>query len=415
MQAFSVNGTDTAFSAMGVFATVSNSSGTVHAYFNNSVDHSVAITQNAHNIGASMNDTIKAYIDKAQNTLDIAIYNHSDALITTAINDAYNRGVAVRYLTCGSTATLALGDLDTNIPVLEKQGGSGIMHNKFVVIDADITDSSWVITGATNWTNGQLFDDYNNLILIQDQSIARTYKLEFNEMWGSDSLQPNANNALFGANKTDNTPHHFLVNGDAMEVYFSPSDNTTNKLIDAFQTANDELNFALLVFTQNDLGWALENVHNNSIIVQGIIEQVNTTGSEYQYLIDAGIDVRSHTGVPHIMHHKYAIIDQSLASSDPLVITGSHNWSAAAENSNDENTVFYYNQNIANQYYQEFIERYNELAPTSSQLEENYPEEKGKLLYITDALGRKATAKKGEIQFYIYQNGTVKKQLQLQP
>lgn len=414
-QAFSINGTDTAFSAIGVFATVSNSSGTVHAYFNNSVDHSVAITQNAHNIGTSMNDTIKAYIDKAQHTLDIAIYNHSDALITTAINDAYNRGVVVRYLTCGSTATLALGDLDTNIQVLEKQGGSGIMHNKFVVIDADITDSSWVITGATNWTNGQLFDDYNNLLLIQDQSIARTYELEFNEMWGSDSLQPNANNALFGPNKTDNTPHHFLVNGDAMEVYFSPSDNTTNKLIDAFQTADEELNFALLVFTQNDLGWALENVHNNGVTVQGIIEQVNTNGSEYQYLIDAGIDVRSHTGVPHIMHHKYAIIDQSLASSDPLVITGSHNWSAAAENSNDENTVFYYNQNIANQYYQEFIERYNELAPTSSQLEENNSEENGKLLYITDALGRKTAAKKGEVQFYIYQNGTIKKQLQLQP
>ena len=413
-QAFSVNGTDTAFSAIGTFATVSNSSGNVYAYFNNSVDHSVAITQNAHNISTSMNDTIKAYIDKSQHTLDIAIYNHSDALITTAINDAYNRGVAVRYLTCGSTATLALGDLDTNIHVLEKQGGSGIMHNKFVVIDADITDSSWVITGATNWTTGQLFDDYNNLLLIQDQSIARTYELEFNEMWGSDSLQPNANNALFGPNKTDNTPHKFLVNGDAMEVYFSPSDNTTNKLIDAFQTANDELNFALLVFTQNDLGWALENLHNNSVTVQGIIEQVNTTGSEYQYLIDAGIDVRSHTGVQHIMHHKYAIIDQALASSDPLVITGSHNWSAAAENSNDENTVFYYNQNIANQYYQEFIERYNELAPTSSQLEENKPQGKGKLLYITDALGRKTAAKKGEVQFYIYQNGTVKKQLHLQ-
>ena len=98
-------------------------------------------------LATTMNDTIKSYIDKAQHTLDIAIYNHSDALITTAINDAYNRGVAVRYLTCGSTTTLALGDLDTNIHVLEKQGGSGIMHNKFVVIDADLTDSSWVITG----------------------------------------------------------------------------------------------------------------------------------------------------------------------------------------------------------------------------------------------------------------------------
>ena len=97
----------------------------MYAYFNNSVDHSVAITQNAQ-ILALHERHIKSYIDKAQHTLDIAIYNHSDALITTAINDAYNRGVAVRYLTCGSTATLALGDLDTNIHVLEKQGGSGI-------------------------------------------------------------------------------------------------------------------------------------------------------------------------------------------------------------------------------------------------------------------------------------------------
>ena len=47
------------------------------------------------------------------------------------------------------------------------------MHNKFVIIDANNADSAWVISGGTNWTNNQLFDDFNNLILIQDQSLAK--------------------------------------------------------------------------------------------------------------------------------------------------------------------------------------------------------------------------------------------------
>lgn len=413
-QAFSVNGTDTAFTAVGIFATVSNSSGAVHAYFNKSVDNTVAITQNAQNIGTAINDTIKAYIDKAQHTLDIAIYNHSDALITTAINDAYNRGVIVRYLTCASTSSLAVSNLDPSIPVFEKPNGAGIMHNKFVIVDANVTDSCWVLTGSTNWTSGQLFDDPNNLIAIQDQSIARTFEIEFNEMWGSKLELPDANNALFGSSKKNNTPHHFLVNGSAMEVYFSPSDNTTNKIVNAIETTNNNLNFALLVFTNNDLGWSIEDLYNTGVPIQGIIEQTNTTGSEYQYLIDAGVDVRSHTGVSNIFHHKYCIIDQAIASSDPTLITGSHNWSAAAENDNDENTIIYHNQNIANQYYQEFIERFNELTPSAIE-ESVHPSSTKKLLYKSDPLGRKINPKKGSIQFLIYDDGSVEKKFLLTP
>lgn len=410
-QAFSTNGFDTTFSAIGVFATVSNSSGTINAYFNKSVDYSVAITQNANDIGTAINDTIKAYIDKAQHTLDIAIYNHSDALISTAINDAHNRGVTVRYLTCGSTATTALGDLDPSIATFEKPSGNGIMHNKFVIIDANVTDSCWVLTGSTNWTAGQLFDDPNNLIAIQDQSVARTFELEFNEMWGGTGIVANPSNAKFGADKSNNTPHHFLVNGDAMEIYFSPTDNTTNHLVKAIETTDDELNFALLVFTHNNLGWAIEDLHNNSVIVKGIIEQVSTTGSEYQYLVDAGVDVLSHMGVSNIFHHKYCIIDQAITSSDPTIITGSHNWSAAAEDSNDENTIFLHNQNIANQYYQEFVERYNELVGASLQ---ELDREKKKLLYITDLLGKKVLPKANEVQLYIYEGGVVEKRLFIQ-
>ncbi len=51
------------------------------------------------------------------------------------------------------------------------------------------------------------------------------------------------------------------------------------------------------------------------------------------------------------LHHKCAVIDGE------LVITGSHNWSAAANHENDENTLFIHDASIANQYEQEFQAR----------------------------------------------------------
>lgn len=361
VQGISYDNSDTTYSAITPFATISNSSGEIRVCFNHSVDTTVASIENAQVSGVYTNDSIKAYIDKAQHTLDVAVYNHSDGLITSAINDAYNRGVRVRYITCESTATLALGSLNDGIPVLERPEGMGIMHNKFIVVDANVFDSCWVLTGSTNWTSGQIFDDPNHLVMIQDQSVARTFEIEFNEMWGSDGDNPNASNAKFGANKKNNTPHHFTVNGQPFEVYFSPSDNTTTNIVNAIKTADYEIDFGLLVFTNNQLAWAIEDQYNLGVEVNGIIEQVNTQESEYEYLTELGANVLSHQEVDDIFHHKYCIIDHANVDSDPTVVTGSHNWSGAAETNNDENTIIIHDASITNQFYQEFHQRMNEI------------------------------------------------------
>ena len=78
----------------------------------------------------------------------------------------------------------------------------------------------------------------------------------------------------------------------------------------------------------------------------GAIEQVNTTGSEFDYLVSNGIQVYHHS-LSGDLHHKYCIIDHSDVESDPLVITGSHNWSSTAENVNDENTVIVHDARVA--------------------------------------------------------------------
>ena len=235
------------------------------------------------------------------------------------------------------------------------------MHNKFIVIDADIADSAWVLSGSTNWTSNQIFNDPNHIIMVQDQSVARTYEIEFNEMWGSEGDEADPDNAKFGNAKSNNTPHHFIVNGNAFEVYFSPSDNTTYNISNALKTANDEIDFGLLVFTNNQLGTTIAEQHENGVVVNGIIEQVNVEGSEYEFLVNEGINVVSHQGFGDSFHHKYCIVDHNNTDSDPLVITGSHNWSAAAETNNDENTMIIHDANIANQFYQEFYQRLNEI------------------------------------------------------
>ena len=48
------------------------------------------------------------------------------------------------------------------------------------------------------------------------------------------------------------------------------------------------------------------------------------------------------------------------------VLTGSHNWSASAENSNNENTLIVHDADVANQYLQEFAARYTQFGGTDS-------------------------------------------------
>ena len=61
-------------------------------------------------------------------------------------------------------------------------------------------------------------------------------------------------------------------------------------------------------------------------------------------------------GEDSLLHHKYLIVDVD-STSDPTVVTGSMNWSANGDDTNDENTLIIHDAPIANQFYQEFAAR----------------------------------------------------------
>ena len=366
---FSVNGIDTAYSAMGIYCTQSLSSGNMITYFNLPVDNSVAINQNSLQLFEAIDDTLIAYIDRATETIDITIYDFNlsnISNISNAINAAYNRGVLVRVISDGSLAASNSGitALNPNInKIASPTGGSyGIMHNKFAIIDAKHADPNkpLVWTGATNWQDGQINRDANNVIIFQDQSLAKAYTLEFNEMWGDSSTVPNLTNSKFGPFKTDNTPHEFNIGGKRVESYFSPSDNVNSKLVNTINTANNSIYFASMVITRADIAQAIIDKAALGVDAYGITHTSNGTTTWNQLVTGLPVGhLQANTDSANsIMHHKYVIIDQENNSSDSQLWTGSHNWSNNANVRNDENTVVVHDQNIANQFYQEFHARF---------------------------------------------------------
>lgn len=382
------------------FATRSLSTGQIKVYFNHSIDESVAggLIPDGQSVAAVINETISR-INSAQQTIDVAMYNNSRADLTDALKAAADRGVRVRYVAAEETENYALQPAP-NFPVV--YGNTyALMHNKFLVIDADLPAHAWVMGGSMNWTNVNINNDYNNTLFIQDQSLARTYELEFEEMWGSTSALPNLNESRFGPEKKNNTPHKFIIGGIPVESWFSPSDRTTSHITEAIYTADHEALFGLLTFTKDEQADALANRFLDNVSVRGLIENTGDVGSEFQYLLGYGIDVQRHV-FPGTMHHKYGIIDAGSPDSEPVLVTGSHNWTFAAETENDENTLIFHDANLALLYKAEFEQRWQENvtsvdSPDSLPLElypnpafsEIYLKNEGEgMVIITDVLGR---------------------------
>lgn len=352
---FSVAGMDTAFSSVGIYSTASSQPGSIRAYFNQAVDNSVSLGSNATSIGAAIVDTIAAVIGRAEATIEVAVYNVNSYTLVGALNDAVDRGVDVRYIAEGQNSNSALSILDPAVPVLYRTNATGSgMHNKFLVVDADDPLRATVLTGSTNWTQGNLLTDPNNLVIVQDQALARTYRVEFEEMWGGSGSQPDLGNSRFGASKVDNTPHFFLIGGIPVECWFSPSDGVTGRIRAQIDAAEQSIGIALFIQTENSLRDALIVAMDRGVSVSGIVDDVFAPGSDFTALLNAGADIYSDDGLQRLVHHKYAIIDHADPGLDPVVITGSHNWTASANSVNDENTLVIHDPAIADQFHQEW-------------------------------------------------------------
>ena len=262
------------------------------------------------------------------------------------------------------------------------------MHNKFAVVDG-----TWVWTGSWNFTindtygseanrtAGVLSGHTNHGVEVRSEDLADEYTNEFNEMYGSSSSTPDHSASNFHGRKHDTTVHHTVtVGGKTVEVYFSPNEGGLARVIDAVENDADEsAHFCIYAFSDQDLTDALKEKWEGSTTestgtltgfkLQGVFE-----GGYWNQYWSASMDMTARDGSPdqstkwnnkaevyfdgedNLLHHKYLILDVN-TESDPMVVTGSMNWSANGDDTNDENTLIIHDAAIANQFYQEFAAR----------------------------------------------------------
>lgn len=346
----------------------------IKCYFNFPVNQNISTGTYANYLNGSFPDTIAAYINRAKFSVDVALYNYTStatgsvAKIATAINNAWLRGVVIRWIYNGSSTNSGLSLLIPGINTLASPTttGYGIMHNKFIAIDANSLDSTdaFIITGSYNFSSAQTFSDYNNLLIINSKNVAQTFYNEFNKMWGSTGLVPNVATSRFGPFKSPSAQKIFNVNGTVVEVYFSPKDNSDIGLENAISTANHDLFFGIYTFTANSVANLIKYKINNGIITKGIIDQFSQTYSPYSILSPVmGNNLKMYNG-NGLYHNKIMLVDAQVPGSDPMVCTGSYNWSNAGAQTNDENMIIVHDSTIANEYLQSLCQNFTDLGGT---------------------------------------------------
>jgi len=106
-------------------------------------------------------------------------------------------------------------------------------------------------------------------------------------------------------------------------------------IISAINRAQKTLDIALFSFTDDQLGNAVVQAHRRGASVRVLLAegQDRVLGGEHGKLVSAGVSVAMAQGLGYF-HHSFAVIDGE------LVITGSYDWSDAADQHNYENAVF---------------------------------------------------------------------------
>ncbi len=300
-----------------------------------------------------MDAALAIAIDAATDTLDMAAFELNSDPIHAAIASAAERGLTVRIVAdddhgLHDNRNPHLRDLaELGIDVRD-DGRSGLMHNKFAIIDRQT-----VWTGSWNYTVNGTYRNNNNILALESAEAVYAYQAEFDEMF---------ERAEFGVRSTDDGIAKFDHAGGEISIIFAPEADEVSALIAEIEGATQSIRFMTFVFSLDELAEAmLIQAASRGVTIEGIFENRNSLAgwSKLPALHCAGASLRQ-DGNRYVMHHKVILID------DHTVITGSFNFSRSAESRNDENIVIVRNEAIAELYQEEWRRIWDsgeELAP----------------------------------------------------
>jgi cardiolipin hydrolase len=133
--------------------------------------------------GEACRDAILYQLANAKTSVDICVFTISDDIISEAILAAHQRGLRVRIITDNDKAF----DMGSDVDYLHEKGiplrtdhTKVHMHHKFALFDSAI-----LITGSYNWTRSAASSNYENIVVLEDADLIRSFKNEFGRLWTS--------------------------------------------------------------------------------------------------------------------------------------------------------------------------------------------------------------------------------------
>ena len=304
--------------------------------------------------------------------LHAAVYEFQKPNLLQGLKDAQDRGAELKVAYHHRQKNAKDKTAPENDEAAEKAGfkpgtcvqrgknpQNAIMHNKFVVLlkkdggGTLVPKAVW--TGSTNWTDGGIYGQLNVGHAVYDEGVAAIYQKYF-ELLFADSDAKTMKSALATLSPVPTeVPEKGIVpilspqSDDAMlKLYASICDKSKCLMVSApFELAQvirtelseketDEIRF-LLLDKNSSLGTAaevevVEGDPDNSIAVATTLSSPLT---DFQGNLLEGKEGFHHAGI-HI-HSKIILADPF--SDDPVIVTGSANFSGNSTMTNDSNTL----------------------------------------------------------------------------
>lgn len=289
-------------------------------------------------------------IDRTEKTIFLALYDLRLSEVAGALLRAKARGVLISVVYDeGHTKPAVPGAgsgpseeyqalLAAGVPIrLLKGGGSfGIMHHKYAVFDGEL-----LMTGSFNWTRPADERHFENAVFKTDPALIAGFTRNWKWMWDhgrkpGDAVEPGAAPSI-GPPPAD-TAKPVSFNGGKFPRYaFSPKGGVEDMLVNAISRSKKTIDVAMFSFYAQRVADALIAAQARGVVVRVVADTMQARRSQpVLSLSNGGVSLRLSAGRDGagVMHHKYALFDGT------MLMSGSYNFSANAEQFNFENDLF---------------------------------------------------------------------------
>lgn len=131
--------------------------------------------------GEECRGRIERALEESQRRADICVFTITDDRLSRRIEAAHRRGVHVRVITDNDKAEDRGSDIERFIRAgidVRVDQTSNHMHHKFAIFDREL-----VLTGSYNWTRSASRFNQENIALLAEPSIIRSFEDAFDDLW----------------------------------------------------------------------------------------------------------------------------------------------------------------------------------------------------------------------------------------